>query len=300
MNWVDSAILSAVLLALVNIIDSHLLTKRMPSLRAFLIPAGIIAIIYGGITLSLFTIPSGIGPNPILTATASSILRGIGILLFLYVLQTEEVSRVIPVVNIHPVFVAILAAPLLDEGLAYLEWVAIIITVAGAVLISARTRSHGINGWFGKPIVLPFLASIFLASANLTSKYALDDISFWNMYAIGTLGMGSVFLVFSLRAASICELRRLRRPLPTMAILISNETLVPIAAILLFWSIERGPVSLVSTIAGTQPAFVFIYALILSRTSSALLEQHMGKGTVALRAFAIGMIVGGTTIIHLV
>jgi drug/metabolite transporter (DMT)-like permease len=85
-----------------------------------------------------------------------------------------------------------------------------------------------------------------------------------------------------------------------MGLLVLNETLAPIAALLLFWSIERGPVSLVSAIAGAQPVFVFIYAVILSRISSVLLEQRMGKRTLALRFVSIAMIVGGITIIHLV
>ena len=300
MNWADSAVLSAAILAAVNIIDSHLITKRMPSLQAFLIPAGIIAIIYGGIMISLFPPPQDIGATPLLIAIASSILRGIGILLFLYVMQTEEVSRVIPVVSIHPVFVAIMAVPLLGETLAYLEWIAIIITVAGAVLISTKLDWGSVPRWVGKSLFLPLTASILLATANLTSKYAMEYISFWNMYAIGALGMALVFLTASLRPVAFRQLRSLRRPVPTMSLLVCNETLAPIAALLLFWSIERGPVSLVSAITGAQPVFVFIYALILSRLSSVLLEQRIGRGTMALRFAAIGMIVGGITIIHLV
>ena len=49
MSWADAAILSAAILAAVNVIDSHLLTKRIPSLRAFLIAVALIAIFYGGI-----------------------------------------------------------------------------------------------------------------------------------------------------------------------------------------------------------------------------------------------------------
>lgn len=300
LSWADSAVLSAALLAAVNVVDSHLLTRRMPSLRAFLIAAAVIAIGYGSITLIIFPLPQNVGASPVLMAIASSVLRGAGILLFLYVLQTEEVSRVMPVVNIHPVFVAILAIPILSESLILMEWLAVFITVAGAIIISMKPGIHSVHEWLGKPVTLPFLASLLMAGANLTSKRALEDISFWNMYAIGSIGMACVFLAFSLRPKAIRELYSLRRSVSTATILIINETLVPFAALLLYWSIERGPVSLVSAIAGSQPLFVFIYALILSRISTFLLEERMTRRTIIMRFVAIGMIVGGITIIHLV
>ena len=209
MSWADSAVLSAALLAAVNVVDSHLLTKRMPGLQVFLLAAAIIALVYGAIALIVMPLPQHIGAGPIMTATASSFLRGAAVILFLYVLQTEEVSRVMPVVNINPVFVAILAVPILDETLILLEWLAIFITVAGAIIISIKPGVHSLRDWLGKPILMPFLASLLMAGANLTSKQALDDISFWNMYAIGSIGMASVFMLFSLRPRVINEVYQL-------------------------------------------------------------------------------------------
>ncbi|MFP3974732.1 MAG: EamA family transporter [Chloroflexota bacterium] len=301
LNWANAAILSAAILAAVNTVDSHLITKRMPSLRAFLILPAVIAAIYGGIILYRFPIPQGVDTVPILFAIASALLRSAGIALFLFMMQTEEVSRIMPVVNTHPVFVAILAVPLLGEALIHLEWTAIFITVAGAVLISIKPGVSLVKTWLGKPLIFPLAASLFLAGANLTSKYALEHISFWNMYAIGALGMAFIFLALALRPATIRQFRNIDRPRSTLSIQVCNESLVPIAAIFLYWAIQNGPVSLVSTIAGAQPVFVFIYAFILSRISSTfLLEQSMGKETMALRIVSIAMIVAGVTIIHLV
>ncbi len=316
MSWADSAVLAAAMLAAVNVIDSHLITKRLPSLRAFLFPVAIIAIVFGVLVLVIFPLPKDIGNTPVLVAVGSGIIRAVGILLFLYVMRTEEVSRVIPVVNIHPVLVAIMAVPLLDETLAVLEWLAIFMTVSGAILISRRRRSQSSGKRFKWLLALPFVAAFCLAIANLTSKYALDDfilvtkdVSFvssdmcaaLNMYAIGSLALGGCFLAVSLRPIVLQQLVSLQRPRSTIPLLTFNEIMAPVASILLFWSIARGPVSLVSAIAGAQPVFVFVYAVILSRISSgALLENQLEKRTMILRVMAIAMIVGGMTIIHLV
>jgi uncharacterized membrane protein len=105
----------------------------MPGLRAFLLPVGIIQLIFCSLVFSLFPLPEGIGTLPILAAIAGGICRVTGSLILFYNLKKEEVSRVIPITFTYPIFVAIIALPLLGESLHYLQWLAIIIVVAGAV-----------------------------------------------------------------------------------------------------------------------------------------------------------------------
>ena len=85
-----------------------------------------------------------------------------------------------------------------------------------------------------------------------------------------------------------------------MVLIAFNETLALLGIVLSFWAIERGPVSLVSTIIGTRSLFVFVYALALSRAFPVvLLEERFSKGVMALKLISIAMIVGGVTIINL-
>ncbi len=301
MNWADSAILAAAILAVVNVVDSHLIARRLPSLRAFLFPVGIIALIYGLVVFIAVPFSEDAETKHILYAIASSFIRSLGVGSFLYAMQKAEVSRIIPVVNTHPVLVTIMAVILLDEELIGLEWFAILITVAGAVLISIRRNENGFAINISRYTALPFLAAFCLAGANLTSKYALEGINSWNMYTIGSFIWGSVCVVSSASPNVLSELRNLNRQASTMTILVINETLAPIAIVLLFWSIERGPVSLVSTIAVTQSAFVLVFAMIMGWVSSrALLERKMSWRTFVLRLCAIIMMIAGVAIIYLI
>jgi len=85
-----------------------------------------------------------------------------------------------------------------------------------------------------------------------------------------------------------------------MGLLVFNETLAPIGIVLSFWALERGPVSLVSTIISSRPMFVLMAALILSRLSPMFLKWRYGKWILAMRLIATAMIVSGIAIIHLV
>jgi len=298
-NWASVAILSTATFAVVNIIDSHLLSKRMPGLRAFLLPVGIFHLIYGLLSFYLAPLPEGIGIGPVLVAVASGILRTTAITIMLYNLQREEVSRVIPVVYTYPIFVAIIAVLMLGETLAYLQWLAIIIVVAGAVMVSTRQSPSGSTIWLGKPLLLLFGSSLFLAMADITSKYALAYISFWNMFSITAFCISGIFLLVSMRPHVLSQLINMKRRKSVIALLALDETLAPTGSVLLFLALEGGLVSLVSTVASSRPVFVVIFALILSRVLPGFLEWQTGKGMLTLRLVATIMIISGIAIIYL-
>lgn len=300
MNWVNTAMLGAIVLGVVNIIDSHLLSKRMPSLRAYLFPVSIITLIYGSVLFTLFPIPEGTSTLTLLVTLASGFLRGAAVIIMLHTLRKEEVLRVIPVVYTYPVFVAIMAIPILGESLVYLQWLAVIIVVAGAVMVSIRRESIGKGAWLGKSFALLLGSSLLMAAANIASKYALAYISFWNMYCLSAFCMSFLYLLISVRPNVFNELHNMQRRDSAMGLLMFNETLALIGVVLLFWAMERGPVSLVSTIIGTRPIFVFIFTVILSRVSPMFLEWHWTRAILVLRVTAIAMIVAGVAIIHLV
>ncbi len=299
MNWVNTAILSAAIMGTVSIFDSHLLFKRMPGLRSFLLLVGIIHLIYGSLLFTLFPLPEGAGIWPVLAAVASGMLRTAAVIIMLDSLRREEVSRVIPVVYTYPIFVAIMAMPLLGESLNSLEWLAIVIVVVGAVMVSTTQSPSGSIRWRGKLLLL-FSASLLFAVADIAGKYALAYISFWNMFWLSAFCMSGIFLLVSVRPQVIGQVINMEQRNSAMGLLVFNETLAPIGIVLSFWALERGPVSLVSTIISSRPMFVLMAALILSRLSPMFLEWRYGKWMLAMRLIATAMIVSGIAIIHLV
>ena len=298
-NWASTAILSASILGAVNIVDSHLLSRRMPSLRSFLLLIGIMHLTYGLILLYLMPLPEGTGIRPVLAALASAVFRTCAVSIMLYYLKSEAVSRVIPITYTYPIFVAIMAVPLLGETLHYLQWLAIIIVVAGAVMVSMEKSHSGQVSRFSKPFLLLFISSLLFAVSDIASKYALGYITFWNNFSLTAICMSSIFLIISIRPHVIRQLQDMKHRNPVIAMLAFNETLAPVGILLSFWAMQRGPVSLVSTIIGSRPVFVAIYSLILSLFAPGFLIKSAVKKALALRLVAAAMIVGGISIIYL-
>jgi drug/metabolite transporter (DMT)-like permease len=286
-------------MAVVSIVDSHLISRRMPSFNSFLLP---VAAVHFGLGLSILLalpLPGQVETNAVLIAIGSAIARTVGAMFMLKAMRTEEVSRIIPVVHTFPIFVAIMAVPLLGEILGYLEWLAIAITVAGAVLISVRTGTKGQGLRLSRSFVLLLGCSLLWGIANTGTKYALDQISFWNMYSINAICLGGVFALVALRRRTLTELAGMALRNRILSVLVLNEIIAFAGTTLSFRAMEEGPVSLVSTVLSIRPLFVFVFALALSLVLPAILEERLTKGIVLVKIVSIALVVGGVAILTL-
>ena len=297
MSWANAALLSAAIMALVTVFDSHLVSKRLPSLRAFLLPVGVIHLFLALVTACLVPLPVAVFSSPVGYAVLSSFVRVGAILILLDSLRREEVSTVIPIVYAYPVFVAIMAFVFLGERLEPLQWGAVCIVVVGAVLVSmgrgpsrtdiARPRS-----------VLLLVSSVLFAAADVTGKQALSEISSWNLFYVGAATMGAVFVVLGLRPYVVRSILALPDRRTALGLLAGNEILAPVGIAMSYWALERGPVSLVSTLISSRPLFVLAFALLLSRLAPGFLFFTGGRRTVILRIVATVLIVVGIAIIE--
>lgn len=299
MNWINTAILSAVSMAVVNIIQSHLLSKRLPSMNSLLLPACFIQSLVALVIFLLFPLPAGIGFTPLGVAFCSAVFRAAGVLIIFYNMRKEEVSQIVPVVHTYPIFVALIAVPLLGETLSYMEWLAILIVVAGAVLVSVKESPSGSNTLNFKLLLVLLVASLLFALADVAGKYALDYMSFWNYFWFSSFSMCAIWLAISARINTAKQLSEIEKKKSIFFLLTIDEVLVILGTILLFFSIANGPVSLVSTIAGIRPMFVFIFAVAVNYIHPVFLKTRWSKKILILRLIATAMIVGGISIIHL-
>ena len=70
-------------------------------------------------------------------------------------MRSEEVSRVVSVVHTFPIFVAIMAVPLLGEVLGKTEWLAIFMTVTGRTLYRTSLPRDSHNHSLGTSSLMP-------------------------------------------------------------------------------------------------------------------------------------------------
>ena len=299
MVWFFYALFAAIFVSVANIVDSHLLSKKMPSLTSFLIPMGLTQLIVGCVLLAFFPFQANPSLTHILVGFGAGLLNSSGFLIVFNTLRKSEVSRVIPVISISPIFVALLSIPLLGETLGYWQWLAILMTVGGAVLISLQIASGGRKARLQKSFFLLLLVALTSATATIGFKYALEKISFWNMNSINVISTAIVVLTYSLRKTNLLELKNLKQRTQKILFVVGNQCLGITASILAFKAMGIGPIALVNAILNVRPAFVFIFSLVLSQFFPSFINDRLNKRTALLKFIAIAMITGGVVIINL-
>jgi drug/metabolite transporter (DMT)-like permease len=298
-DWVLVAVLGTVTLGLVNVIDSHLIARRFPSLRAFLLPVSGVVLVWTLIIMIMEPLPAGVSGGALGAAVGSGVIRAVAIGLLLNAYRSEEVSLAVPLYHTYPVFVVLMAAPLLGESLAPTQWLAVAVILAGTLLIAVRRGPAGFR-WRMKPLLLLLTAAALNAGADVAGKYALGEISFWNMYWIGSACLVVMYLAFALRRPVLRELAALPSPGRLGAFIIFNETLAMVGILLVYQAMASGPVSLVSAITGARPIFVLLLVLAANwLLPGALLREETSRRAMMYRLGATVLIGGGIALIYL-
>ena len=297
MSWIHAALVSSAIMAVVNVLDSHLVSKRFAAIRPFMLLVGGIHLIYAVVLCLVVPLPAGAELTFIGIGFLSSFIRTGAIIILLDGLRHREVSTVIPVVYTYPMFVAVIAFLWLGERLAWQQWLAIGIIALGAVLISLNREPSRTQ--MGRPrSMLILLASLLFALADVTGKVALEQLTFWNLFWIGAMVMGGVFLALSLRPQVMRTIAELPGRGKTLAFVAANEVIAPVGIVISYWALQRGPVSLVSALLSTRPLFVLLFALLLSWWAPGFLFWSGERRLVAARVIATLMIVVGVSVIE--
>ncbi|MBN1369858.1 MAG: DMT family transporter [Dehalococcoidaceae bacterium] len=299
-DWVVAALGASVLFGLINNLDSHLISRRMPGLRAFLLITCLVILVILQPFIFLFPVPVGVQSATMAAAIVSALVRAGAVIIMLFSFKSEEVVGVVPLVYTYPVFVALTAVPLLGESLNAWQWLAVLIVATAAILVALRPKNNGVGRWLGKNFPILVLAALLFAGADISGKYALQELDSFTLYWMSMLTLVILSLGFSLRPSVIRSLKTITRPRVTACLLFLNETLVVCAAVLSFWAMKNGPISLVSTILASRPVFVFITAIVLSRVFPGFVYWQSGGRALGYKFGATLAIIIGVAIIYLV
>ena len=295
MDWATLALLSAAIFGLVSILDKYIVDRMARNVSAILFILGVLSLLISIPFLLADPSYSSYSIKSISAALASGFLRGLALAVLFWVLRREEVSRVLPVTQTYPIFVAVLAALFLGEQIDALDWGAIVVIVAGAILLSVR-RAGDTSGGFrlGPSFFLLVLASFATGVSNFLGKDALSELSTVQVFTINFFIVGVAILAVSANRAAVKEAWEIVRHRPLRVPLFAADTsLALLGTFLLFASFEAGPVSGASALNAARPLFVFAYAVLVSWLAPRFIHEPLAPGVLAVKLAAIAMIVAG-------
>ncbi len=294
-EWFYFALLSSVLISGVNIIDKILISDyRIPPLVYVLVISA--TSLMPLVTLAFFNLtplPIGILAFTILVG----FIRIYYTLPYFKALMIEEVSRVIPLLQLTPVFVLILSSLILHEALRPQDYVAFGLLVLGGTLFAIRL-TKGIR--ISLAFYLMILASFLLAVYSVALKYLFSMQDFYTIFIWVQIAGFITFFQF-------IPFKPFRDPLVTTykttsrkigIILIAEQAVAYVAVFAYNYAIARGPITLISSVGATQPLFVLLFATILSYRFPRVLREGLTKMDVALKVLGLIAIFAGTYLIQ--
>ena len=282
--WFSMA--SAFTFALVSVLDKLLISKHVDNAKVFIVTVGLAQIILGLIAIPMSTI-SGMTLNSLTIAIFSGISSGMYLVIMFQIMESQDVSRVVPVVSTYPVFVAILAFFILGEDVTIYSLACILVTVFGAALVSL-SPSEGkstLNRSGITAMMLLFVASILFGLSQFLAKTISEDVGMWTQYMIRGVSGGITCFSLILLPSVFQGLRSvIQKPKSLVLIGFTEGFLVFFAILFFFLAIYAGEIYMVSTVMASRPIFVFGISLILSLPLIKLLNEPLKGSVLAVRA----------------
>ncbi len=283
------AMLAAALWTLINVFDKAMIERfiRHPLALTF-----ILIVLDLPVGLILFALNPARFTGLELAQTSLAMLFGVvANILYFVALKKDQVSRVIPLFALGPLFTAIAGYLFLDERFRPLAYLGI-----GLVLVSAWTIQ--IRGSWTSPLRSPALGIMVLtallwAAEQIMLKPLLDShgtlpVIAWALVTAGVIGViGSIHYAPLLRAAIIPRGRRL------LTALAGFEGLNILTYFVYFAAVTAWQASLASAASSMQYLMVFLLVRGLSPRFPEIYREEVGRRVTLQKIFAIlGMIAG--------
>lgn len=292
MPWILFALLSPAVWAVTNVIDKYVLSKLVDD-------ASVPAIAFGvsGFLASLVIFGVRGFPHVSVYVILMSFVAGAVYLaaeyLYFKATKIEEISRVISLIYLDPLFTAVLAAIFLNEIFSPSKYLAIILLVAGAVTISYK-RKYGFK--FSTAVWLCIISAFLFTTTNLLNKHLLDFSDFWTIFAIVRIGSFLVLVPLIVQKRKVLiDLARTKKRAALMVTF--NGFLTLLGTLIFIIALSLGPVALTTAISALQPFFVLVLTLVLGFFYPLSHKEEGGRGVVLQKVIAMAMMFIGVVLI---
>ena len=308
MSWLTLAIIAYLLLALVNVLDKALMSNFIKDSRVYTFTVSLLGL------AAVVLAPLGLeGMAWLLWGLAifSGVWTFLGLHWFFRALSIGEASRVITITGAGvPAFTVILAVIILGNSFNQYQWLAFLLLIIGAVILSRLPEEH--HWWrdfinrFRHPrkyhyVILSVGSAFAFALSFVLSKYVYDRSNFVTGFIWGRVGTFAAALALLTHA----EVRRnIQHTLSHFlsakgALFFGNQFLGAIAIVLQSYATSLGNVAMVQSLQGVQFAAVFLIAVVASMFMPKFLKEFTRPRVLLEKAFAILLVSAGVAMLAL-
>jgi len=306
MQWFFIALGAPFLWALVNVADNYLVSKfsrkeEERSSGGLVLFSSLIGIF---IAFLIWIFVPDVFNIPIfdkLLLCVSGILTIVWIILYLFSLEIEETSAVVPWFLSVPVFGYILGYFFLGETLSFQQLVGSGIIFFGILLISFNFEP-GKKNFKGKHIFYMIFACIAIAISGVIFKYVTVGnnfwiSSFWEYFGLGMSGL-LIFLFIPHYRESFMHMNRTGGN-TILIVNIVSELMSIIGNLLTNFALLLAPVTMVYLVGSFQPAIVLFLTLFATKFFPNIAKENLTRQVLLPKIIAIVIMIVGSAILFL-
>ena len=304
MTWFFIALGAPFLWALVNIFDQYLVERYSKGVRGsgglvlFSSLIGIFAaLIIGIFTEGIFSIPHF---DKLLLAIAGGITIA-WIILYLFTLEIEDVSSVVPWFLTIPVFGYILGYVFLNENLTANQLLGSGIVLLGTVLISIDFSGEKRRFKWRSSLYMT-IACILVAIAGIIFKYVTVGESFWisSFWEYAGLGFfGILIYIFIPKYREEFQLMNKEGGVRIFTLNSVSEVLTIIGNLLTNYALLLAPVAMVYLVGSFQPSIVLLLTLLSTKFFPNIAKENMSRKVLIPKILSVIIVIVGSIILFI-
>ena len=229
----------------------------------------------------------------------SGIVFSASVILYYKAVQYDDISKVIILFQLGPIFVLILSFLFLGEILTENHFIGFIFLLGAGIIVSHKRaeKSFKLSRAFYYMLIAAFLGAISAVGA----KYIYSITSFWSAFLWLRLSGFTALLVLLLPSIRQDSLKTFKLMKPKIKGLMVFKMVIDFSAFIFAgYALLNGSVSLVIALGSSLlPLFVFILTLITSIYLPKLIKEEINKKAILTKLLAIVLIIIGIVFVNL-
>ena len=304
MTWFFIALVAPFLWAFVNIADHYLISKYSEKDKERSSGGLVIFSSFIGFFIAFFILifNSGIFEIPILDKVLllfAGALTVVWIVLYLFTLEIEDVSAVVPWFLSVPVFGYVLGYIFLGETLTLPQIVGSIVIFLGLILLSINFGGE-VKTLKKKPLLYMTLACFLIAVSGVIFKYVtVEDnfwvSSFWEYMGLGITGL--LIYVFSPKHRAEFMHMNTQGGKKIFGVNVLSELMTISGNLLTNFALLLAPVTMVFLVGSFQPAIVLFLTILGTKFFPHIVKEDMNAKILLPKIVAIVLMVVGSAVL---
>ncbi|MDD3662524.1 MAG: DMT family transporter [Candidatus Pacebacteria bacterium] len=306
MNWFLIALGAPILWAIVNIVDDFLVSKYSQKEKERSSGGLVLFSSLIGLLIALFILFFRTGIFSISTFDKILLFVNGGltvtwIILYLYALEIEEVSNIVPWFLMIPVFGYILGYFFLGEMLTLKQMIGSSVIILGSFFISIDFSGQK-NKIKSKPVLYMLGASLALAISGFIFKFVTISgdfwiSSFWEYLGLGVLGLFLYLFVPKYRNEFLFMNKNGGKKIFVVNVL--SELMSISGNLLTNFALLLAPISMVFLVGTFQPAIVMVLAFIGTKFFPHIIKEDISKEVMVPKTISIILMIIGSIFLFL-